>query len=115
MDGQILLKVNFTNRITSSYLISNDVYTFEADTPFEFGIPLTDDVEIEVSEPVADKGPETILKGSENFVISGTVIAYYFDTYMYCLFFETNSFGKYQLVTDATQIEEFENAIANIE
>lgn len=115
MDGQTLIIINWTNLSGIGYDISDNVYTLNAEIPsLERGTPLIDGVEI--STPAEDDKTTIIPAGSENFLISGAVAIYLCDNSIYCLEFGTDGhFTKYDLVTDDTQIEEFENGIANME
>ena len=113
MGGQTLIILNWTKLSGIGYDIFDNTYTLNAEISLERGNALTEDIEI--STPAEDDKTTIIPAGSENLVLSDTVLVYLCDNSIYCLEYDTDGqFTKYNLVTDKVQIEEFKKSIENI-
>jgi len=111
----VLQKIDYNNFTVTTYNINNGEYSKDPSTPrtFELGEATTENLEIIYTDGVELNATE-IQKGAIPAISAG-IVAGYIDGNVFYMMSTDDYYFCFELITDELQIEEFENAIANIE
>lgn len=123
VENNFVQKVDWNRSVIITYFIKENGYLKDAETPFERGNSLVDNVQVMLNDPIGSGivNSYTIPEGAiPLYVITGDdkiVGAYIFEGKFFGMLSvqnNTNIYGVMNLVTESSKIAEIESKIANI-